>query len=86
MPAATTPIKVDEQTDSLASHAAHFLGTTKKDVVDRAIREYIDNHRNEINNGVRQALQTLDGSDAAAVSLLTGFSREDIDDLGGLPK
>ena len=86
MATATTPIKVDEQTDALAGHAAHFLGTTKKDVVDRAIREYIDNHRQEINDGVRSALKSLDGSDAAAVSLMTGFSRDDIDDLGGLPK
>lgn len=44
MPAATTLIEVEEQTDALVGHAAHILGTTKKDIVDRAIREYIDNH------------------------------------------
>jgi hypothetical protein len=86
MPAATTPIKVDEKTDQLATQAAHFLSTTKKDVVDRAIREYVDNHREEIHAGVLDALRHLDGSEAAAVSVLTGLSVDELDDLGGLPK
>lgn len=86
MPAALTPIKVDEQTDELATQAAHFLSTTKKDVVDRAIREFVDNHRDEINAGVLGALKKLDGSEGAAVSLLTGLSAAELEELGGLPK
>ena len=84
MPAAATPIKVDSTTDGLISHAAHFLGRSKKDVVDAAVREYIQSHRDEINQGVRAALQQLDGSTASAVSLLTGFNADKLAELGGL--
>jgi len=48
MTAATAPIKVDIATDELVSQAAHFMSRSKKDVVDAAVREYIDAHRDEI--------------------------------------
>jgi hypothetical protein len=83
--ATSAPIKVDAATDELISHAAHFLGYSKKDVVDVAVREYVENHRDEINEGVRAALTRLDGSVSAAVSLLTGFDAEKLAELGGLP-
>ena len=86
MAAGTAPIKVDLATDELVSHAAHFLSRSKKDIVDAAVREYIDAHRDEINAGVKAALGRLNGSDAAAVSLMTGLSTDELDDLGGLPK
>jgi hypothetical protein len=76
---------VDAATDELISHAAHFLGYSKKDVVDIAVREYIENHRAEINEGVRAALARLDGSVSSAVSLLTGFDEDKLAELGGLP-
>lgn len=81
----TAPIKVSSETDSLISHAAHFLGATKKDIVDAAVRNYIDAHREEIADAVRTALRELDGTKGAVVSMLTGLSREELDDLGGLP-
>lgn len=80
------PIKVSQSTDELISHTAHFMSLSKKSVVEQAVREYITNHRDEIHRGVDEAISQLDGSTAAAVSLLTGFSAEEIDDLGGLPK
>lgn len=86
MVAATAPIKVDAATDELVSHAAHFMSRSKKDIVDAAVREYIDAHRDEINAGIRNALGQLNGTDSAALTLMTGFSAEEIDDLGGLPK
>lgn len=83
--AMTAPIKVDPDTDRLISHAAHFLQRSKKDVVDIAVREYVDRHRDAIQQGVLEALRSLDGSSAASVSLLTGMSRDELDELGGLP-
>lgn len=83
MASGVSPIKVDAETDALVSHAAHFLDRSKKDVVDVAIREYIENHRAEISEGVREVLARLDGTKASAVSLLTGFSKEKLDELGG---
>ncbi|MDQ3095867.1 MAG: hypothetical protein M3Q82_07920 [Actinomycetota bacterium] len=85
MTATTAPIKVDVATDELVSHAAHFMSRSKKDIVDAAVREYIDAHRAEINAGIKSALGQLNGSDAAAVSLMTGLSAAELDELGGLP-
>jgi len=83
MAAAATPIKVDAYTDQLISHAAHFFGQSKKDVVDAAVREYIENHRTELQESITRALKQLDGTVAGSVSLLTGMSRAELDELGG---
>jgi hypothetical protein len=86
MATASAPIKVDVDTDQLISHAAHFLGKAKKDVVDAAVREYIDAHRTEINDGVRAALSRLDGTSASAVSLLADVPVDQLNEYGGLPE
>lgn len=84
MAATTAPIKVDQSTDELVSQAAHFMDMSKKQVVDLAVREFVERHRDEINEGVRHALQQLDGSRESRVALLAGIPREKIDELGGL--
>jgi hypothetical protein len=81
---ANAPIKVDAQTDQLIAHAAHFLGSSKKDIVDAAVREYIENHRESIQRGVLDALGQLDGSSANSVALLAGLSKKEMDDIGGI--
>jgi hypothetical protein len=86
MAASSAPIKVDVKTDQLISHAAHFLGKAKKDVVDAAVREYIDAHRAEINEGVRTALSRLDGTSASAISLLTDVPVDKLNEYGGMPE
>lgn len=50
------------------------------------MREYIDAHRDEINAGIKAALGQLNATEAAAVSLMTGLSADELDDLGGMPK
>lgn len=86
MATATAPIKVDVATDELVSHAAHFMSRSKKDIVDAAVREYIDAHRDEINAGIKEALSQLNGTEGAAVTMMTGLSADELDELGGLPK
>lgn len=86
MSALASPIKVDADVDQLISDTAHFLGRTKKDVVGLAMREYIDSHRDELNSAIRESMSRLDGSNTAAVSLITGFSAEKLADLGGVPE
>lgn len=80
------PVKVDAEADRLASDAAHFLGRTKKDVVSDAIREYVEKHRVEIQTAISESMSRLDGTNRAAVALLTGFSDAELDDLGGVPE
>lgn len=84
--ASLSPIKVDVATDRRIADAAHFLGRTKKDIVDAAVRDYVDAHRDEINEGIRNSLARLDGTRASVVSEISGLSREELDDLGGVPE
>lgn len=84
--ASLSPIKVDAATDKRIADAAHFLGRTKKDIVDAAVRDYIDAHRDEINEGIRAALTRLDGSRASAVAQISGLSRDELNELGGVPE
>ena len=86
MATALTPIKVANETDQLISHAAHFLHTSKKDVVERAVRDYVESLRDEINAGVKAALMQLDGTSTTAVSVMTGLSAERLNELGGVPE
>lgn len=80
------PIKVDSETDALISHAAHFLRASKKDVVNEAVREYIERHRDEIQKAALEALRALDGTTKSTVQLLTGASDEELDELGGFSR
>lgn len=86
MPAALTPVKVSAETDQLIGHAAHFLHTSKKDVVDRAVRDYVEAHRTELNAGIRAALSEMGGTSTSAVSAMTGLSPERLAELGGVPE
>ena len=45
-----------------------------------------EEERGEINAGIKVTLGQLNGTDAAAVSLMTGLSGEELDDLGGVYK
>lgn len=83
---ALSPIKVDAATDKRIADAAHFLGRTKKDIVDAAVRDYVDAHRDEINEGIRASMSRLDGSRAGVVSEISGLSKERLDELGGVPE
>ena len=57
---------------------------TKKDLVAQAVRELVERRREEIQQGVLDAMEVLDGSLASTVSLLSGLSRERLEELGGV--
>jgi len=81
-----SPIKVDAETHQRISDAAHFLGRTNKDIVDAAVRDYVDVHRDEINAAIRASLSRLDGTEASVISEISGLSRERLEELGGVPE
>lgn len=83
---ATAPVKISPETDQLLNEASHFLARSKKDIVDAAVREYVEANRDAINAGVRASLSRLDGSRAAVIAEITGITREELDDLGGVPE
>jgi len=77
------PLMVDPATDELISQAAHFLGMTKKDFVAEAAKAYLEQRREEVRRGMVESMKLLDGSLTSAVAMLTGFSPERIEELGG---
>jgi len=83
MAVTVAPIKVSGATDQLISHAAHFLGISKKDFVAEAVQAYLELRREEIRRGMLESMRLLDGSLTSAVSMLTGLSPERIEELGG---
>jgi hypothetical protein len=80
---ATAPLKISPETDQLLTDTAHYFGRTKKDLVDLAVREYVENHRDELAAAVKASLARLDGSLPSLVSEITGLSQSELDDLGG---
>ncbi len=70
--------------DELIADGAHFLNMTKKDLVAAAVGMYLEARREEIRVAMLEKLRKLDGSVAASVSLLTGLSPQQIEDLGGI--
>lgn len=54
--------------------------------MDAAVRDYVEEHRDEINAQVAATIGRLDGSRASFVSEATGLSRAELDDLGRVPR
>jgi hypothetical protein len=48
------------------------------------VREYVDEHRDEITAGVRASLARLDSTRAGPIAEASGLSGERLDELGGL--
>lgn len=80
----TAPLKVDAAIDELIADGAHFLGMTKKDLVAKAVRTYLEIRREEVRASMLEKMRKLDGSVESSVSLLTGMSPERIKELGGV--
>jgi predicted transcriptional regulator len=80
----TPPVKVDQDTNILLDRGASALGISKKQLVAEAVREYLDARREVLRASMQETMAMLDGSTASRVALLSGLSREELDDLGGL--
>jgi hypothetical protein len=77
-------LKVDVAVDELITDGAHFLGMTKKDLVEEAVRVYLELRRAEMREVMLAKLRKLDGSMRSSLAALTGVSPEEIDRLGGV--
>lgn len=82
----SSPVKVDQETHALIAHGATALRMSQKDLLAAAVREYLSTRREEINAALRRTMQALDGTDASRVAMLSGLSRERLDELGGVPE
>jgi hypothetical protein len=71
---------VDPEVIDLISRGSSELGVTAETFVAEAVRAAYARYRKD---RMRVAMGKLDGSLASSVSLLTGLSRERLDELGG---
>lgn len=77
-------VKVSPAGDKLITSGANYLHMSKKDLVEEAVRFYLDARREEMQAGMRELLAELDGSRAARVAMLAGMTREELDSVGGV--
>jgi hypothetical protein len=78
------PLKVDPEIDELITNGANMLGMSKKDLVAEAIPFYLDARRDEMRQRMQDFMEQLDGTRAARIAALGGFTREELDAVGGL--
>jgi hypothetical protein len=78
------PIKVSPAGDKLITSGANFLGMSKKDLVEEAVAFYLDARRQDMQDRMRDLLGQLDGTKAGRLSLLTGTTKDRIEELGGV--
>ncbi|MBS2966516.1 hypothetical protein KGA66_25985 [Actinocrinis puniceicyclus] len=77
-------VKVSPAGDKLITSGANYLHMSKKDLVEEAVRFYLDARREEMQAGMRELLRELDGTRASRVAMLAGMTREELDSVGGV--
>lgn len=84
MPRAQSPIKVHETTKEKVRYAALMAGLKQAELVERAVDEYVERHREEFGRRMERAREALLGGKASALAYSAGVSEEDIERVGGV--
>jgi hypothetical protein len=81
---AEAPVKVSVETHTRVKLAATMLKCSLGKVIDLAMAEYIENHRDQMSVGIDRAREALLGGDAGMLAYLSGATPEEIQTLGGV--
>jgi hypothetical protein len=84
MARAQSPIKVHEATKEKVRAAALATGLQQAEVVEKAVDEYVERHRDELAARLERARVALLGGEAATLAYMAGVTEEDVARLGGL--
>lgn len=84
MATAQSPIKVYESTKDRVRHAALLSGCNQAELVDRAVSEYVERHRDEFASRMDQAREALLGGKASTLAYTLGVSEADVERVGGV--
>ncbi|WP_214105013.1 hypothetical protein [Acrocarpospora catenulata] len=57
---------------------------TKKEFVAQAVRVYLKVRQAELHAAMQEAMAQLDGTHTARVALVSGLTKEQIEELGGV--
>jgi hypothetical protein len=77
-------IKVHESTKEKGRHAALMSGLKQSELVERAVDEYGERHREEFGLRMERAQQALLGGKASTLAYATGVSEDDVARVGGV--
>jgi hypothetical protein len=84
MARAQSPIKVHESTKEKVRYAASMTGLQQSEIVERAVDEYVERHREEFAARMERARQALLGGETATLAYAAGVTVEDVQRLGGV--
>jgi hypothetical protein len=84
MSRAQSPIKVHEATKEKVRYAALMSGLKQAELVERAVDEYVDRHRDQFAQRMERAQQALLGGKASALAYSLGIEESDVQRLGGV--
>jgi hypothetical protein len=84
MARAQSPIKVHESTKEKVRYAALMAGLQQAELVEHAVDEYVERHRQELAVRMERAREALLGGKASALAYSLGVSEEDVARVGGV--
>jgi hypothetical protein len=84
MARAQSPIKVHESTKEKVRYAAAMTGLQQAELVEQAVDEYVERHRQEFAARMERARQALLGGKASALAYSLGVTEEDVARVGGV--
>jgi hypothetical protein len=84
MSRAQSPIKVHEATKEKVRYAALMSGLKQAELVERAVDEYVDRHRDQFAQRMERAQQALLGGKASTLAYSLGIEEADVQRLGGV--
>lgn len=84
MARAQSPIKVHEATREKVRYAALMSGLKQAELVERAVDEYVERHRDQFAQRMERAQQALLGGKTAALAYSLGVEDADVQRVGGV--
>jgi hypothetical protein len=81
---AQSPIKVHEATKEKVRYAALMAGLKQAELVERAVDEYVERHREDFAQRMEQAHQALLGGKTATLAYSLGVEEADVQRVGGV--
>jgi hypothetical protein len=81
---AQSPIKVHEATKEKVRYAALMAGLKQAELVERAVDEYVERHREDFAQRMEQAQEALLGGKNATLAYSLGVSEADVQRVGGV--
>lgn len=81
---AQSPIKVHETTKDKVRYAALMAGLKQAELVERAVDEYVERHREQFAQRMERAQEALLGGKTSTLAYSLGVGETDVERVGGV--